>query len=221
MRQMKHLVLFACLLLGACGGTSYKVAPSNAKVATKLATARRSVQQSQSVTTKIQETTQRSDAEAGKSIVFIDAALDAILRRDYDGAVKELTNARASVVLLKEQLQETLRDTQSLKDSHAQTDSDLVAAEVHAEAVDRAIETVVLKGAKNESIVARGEWGFGTGYFIVGIQRILEHAFWGSLILIGVAIVIVGLSIWVGGPMLKGVKWAGGSILNWWKTRKQ
>lgn len=219
---MKPIALLACLILAACSNESFKMAPaSNAKVKTKLAVAKRSNQESKARASEIETSTKLTEVQQTTTAGHIDAALTAILAHNPDQAVQELIAAKTSNAIAQSVLMGTLRNVVSLKASQEQTDSDVVAAEQHAEGVDKEFEKVVLTGAKNAEIVHQGEWAWGAGYFIVGIKRILEHAFWGSLILLGVVAVIAGVAFFVGGPMLKGVMWAGGSVLNWLKTRKQ
>lgn len=210
---MRSLSLLCCALLCVgCSSTSYKVAPSTAKVATKLATARQSNHESQTRTTEVATATKTATVTATTTAGHIDAALSAILARNPDQAVQELIAAKTSNAVLLSILEATLRNVTSLQESQTKTDSELVAAETEAERVNKAIETMAVQGAKDRAIVEQGEWGFGLGYFIVGIKRILSHAFWGSLILIGVVVVICVAAFFVGGPMLAGVKWAGSAL---------
>lgn len=216
---MRFLTIAACLLLTACG-TSYQVAPSTAKVASKLATAKRTNQHAKEQAAGIEVDTKRTEAEAGKSIMFIDDALDAILKRDYDRAVKELTSARLSVGLMREQLQQSLRNQESLRTSFEQTDRDLVAGEQEVEAVNKAMEKVVIQGAKDRAIVEEVDWGFlgvHIGALFYFFKSVLRLGFIGVifLIVLGVALLILGATF--GGPFLKAIGWLWGLL---WRKKE-
>lgn len=207
------LCLCAVALLTGCGGTSWKVAPTTAKVATKLATARRTVQHQRETATTLETDTKRTQAEAGKSIIFIDAALNAILRRDYDDAVRQLTSARASVGLIKEQLDAALHNVDSLKTAIDTEDHDLVAAEEESKRVDTAIETMAIQGAKDRAIVEEVNWGFlgvHIGALFYFFKSLLRLGFIGIVVLVVLGIVLAILAATLGGPFLAGLQWLWG-----------
>lgn len=208
-------IIICALLLGACG-TSYKVAPTTAKVTTKLATAKRTVQHVKKQTAEIETRTQETKNEAAATGKHIDAALKAIGAGDYVTATQELILAKVSNDVVQMMLEQSYRNVKSLGESLQTTENDLTEAEAEVETVKREIEKMAIQGAKDRAIVEQGEWLFGFGYFIVGFKRLLCHALWGTLILVGIVIAMLA----VGGPTalfaMRGIRWLSGL----WKKRK-
>lgn len=217
---MRLPLAVVCALMMGCSATSFKVAPTTTKVTTKVATARRSVQQSQSLTKDIKASNADATVKATTTGGHIDAAMAAILARNCDLALAELVAAKTSNAQLLMQLEAQLRNVVSLTTSQEQTDSDLVAAEQEVEHVNKAIEEVVVKGAAAQAIVDEVNWGFlgvHIGALFYFFKSVLRLGFIGIVVLVVLGILLLVLGATVGGPFLKAIAW----LWNLWSNRKR
>lgn len=202
-------------MFSACGGTSYKVAPSTAKVQTKIATAKRTVQHARQQTTDLGAAAKDTQAKATTTSEHIDASLKAITAKDYVTAAQELASAKASNEVVMSMLVQSYRNVVSLGKSLEQTDADLVAAEQEVQAVSKEFEKVVIQGASDRAIVEEVNWGFlgvHIGALFYFFKSVLRLGFIGVVVLIvlGVALLILGAT--VGGPFLKAIGWLWGLL---------
>lgn len=213
---MKTLIaLLACAFLTACG-TSYQPVPETTKVATKIATARRSVQHAQDVTSEIEATARLTQGHATTTTGHIEAGLDAIVRHEYVAAAQELIAAKASNELVQMLLQQSLRDVISLRKSLETTEHDLGEAEQEITVLKADIEKMALQGAKDRAIVQEVNWGFRIGALLYFVKGVLKMGFIGGIVL--VVLFIAALCVF--GPAavfsMKGL----GGIFSWWRSRK-
>lgn len=214
-------ILFVAV--GCSSGPSFKVAPSTAKVQTKIATAKRSTQENIKRTVDLKADTTETASKANTTAEHIDAALHAIIVNDYTTAAQELSAGKASNALVMEMLQQSLRNITSLGTSLEQTDRDLVAAEQEAEHVNKAFEEVVLKGARAQAVVDEVNWGFlgvHIGALFYFFKSVIRLGFIGIIVLIVLGIALAVLAATVGGPFIGAAKFVGGSISSWWNNRK-
>lgn len=209
------LPLALCLLSVGCD-TSYQPSPETTKIATKVATARRSVQHAQDVTANIEATAKLTQSHATTTAGHIEASLDAIAKHDYTTAAQELISAKASNELVQMMLQQSLRDVVSLRKSLGDTESDLADAQEEVGKLKGEIEKMALQGAKDRAVVQEVNWGFRIGALLYFVKGILKMGFIGSLILVGLFIVL----LCIGGPAALFAMNSVRTILGWLRSRK-
>lgn len=212
----RHLTLLACITLFTACGTSYKAAPSATKVATKVATARRSVQHAQSVAKEIEATTAATKVQATSTTGHLDLALSALREKGYVTVEAELNMAKESNASLLALLEQSRRNAASLSESLKTAESDLSDSQTEIERLQKQINELAAQAAKDRAVVDQVNWGFGLGAFIYGTKRILTFGFFGVLALIVVFIVL----ICVGGPFAAFAWRSVANILSWLRSRK-
>lgn len=203
MKQIATLqLLVCCLLLTACGSTSYKVAPSTTKVATKVATAKRTAEEGEKKAVSLSTKTKTTQTHASNTTSRVDQALSAIERKDYIDAALQLIAAKVSNAIVEEMLRQALEDVESMRSSFKTVSTDLSEAGERIKELDDKIIKLAEAQAKAQAIVDQVNWGFGLGAIIYGVKRILTFGFWGAIILGGVALILAGIGWWVGVPIL-------------------
>lgn len=204
---MKQLlvVAFAVMLVGC--ETSYKVAPTAAKVQTKVATAKQATKEAQKRTVELEVSTRDTQKASVTTSEHIESALRAMGGSDYVTAAQELVLAKASNELVQSILNQSYRNIASLGESLRETESNLGDAEQEIVKLETKVAKVVEQGAKDRAVVEQVNWGFGLGAFIYGIKRILTFGFFGVLGLVVILIVLLA----IGGPCaifaLKAISW--------------
>lgn len=198
---MRFLAICGCaILLSACSGTSYKIAPSTEKVATKLATAKRTVQHARERTTELEKRTTETRVHASSTTEHINAALAAIEKHEYTEAALHLIAAKASNALVESMLKQAQDDVTSVKGSLATTEGDLVEAELEVVKVKKEMAAVVLQAAKDRAIADEVNWGFRIGALFYFVKGILKLGFIGIIILVVVGGGLAIAAMIFGGP---------------------
>lgn len=161
-----------------------------------MSTARRSVQQAQDVTGRLEATTKATLSNSTATDGHLASALDAVTKHDDNVASQEIVLAQGSNRVVLQLLEQSLGDVTSLRGSLTQAETDLAGAQEDIRALTKEIAKVTEQGAKDRAIVDRVNWGFGLGAFIYGFQRILTFGFWGALIIGAILLVLMA----IGGP---------------------
>lgn len=226
MKPMRILSICSFVLLfSACGGTSYKVAPTNRKadqyaakvsehVSNAEVRAKSNKKRVESAATKVIA----SEKQAVKVVDDINAAIASLDLKDYPATGHALIQAKidAGILLgLYGALKEDLRVVEADNDDLI---LDLAFAKQKNEKVieeNAKFQNIVNEGAEREAklqaIVDEVNWGFRIGALFYFVKGILKLGFIGIIIL---GVVGIGIAIFGGLPALRAV---GGVISRFWK----
>lgn len=201
-----NLVAVVALALSACT-TSYKVAPSTAKVSTRVAVAKESARSAERHTVAAKTKTVATQTASKGVTSNIDAALGAIETKDYTQAAQFLIAAKVGSAVVQAYLEQTLVDLEAARSNFGTVDGELTAAEGEIKTLQDKIDRQAVDGADDAAIAKRCKSWFGLGAIFYGIERLLKAGIVGILILAGVAIALVAIGGPVGAFALKGVRW--------------
>lgn len=222
-----------CVISGAlifAGCKTYTVAPSTrksdehaAKVGEHVSSARVISKANRQRTVDIAKALDASRVTATTVVTDIDAAIRNLDLKDYPKVGEALMRAKLGEGILLDQfnvMQSSMANLILGTDSML-TELGLAYAEnervlLENKRLQDLIDPLARSQAKAQAIVDQVNWGFGLGAFIYGFKRILTFGFFGVLILVGVAIVL----LIVGGAPAAFLLRESGMIFSWWKNRR-
>lgn len=217
--MLRATLLITCLLLGACA-TSYKVAPSTAPIATRVAEARTVAASGRDRVVAVEHTVQVSHEKATAVNISIEAARVSLATADYPGVEAHLIKALIAneIVLAQYAVMET--DLAAARGAFDKVSSTLGSAEKEVLLLQAHIDRQTVASASDHEIATRCKSWLGLGAIFYGVERLLKAGIVGILIFAVVLIGVYVIGVYVGGPI-------GGYIIGvfrkgfvWVKTRK-